>query len=57
MGHAIIILVHKNVEQLCHLVEYFSRNCYVFIHLDCKWKLTQEDIKHLTAYPQVVVNM
>ena len=37
-----MIMAHKNVKQLCHLVEYFSRDCYVFIHLDKKFKVGRE---------------
>ena len=54
MKHAIIILAHKNVEQLCHLVEYFSRDCYVFIHLDTKFRLSHDERERLRAFPQVV---
>ena len=28
MQHAIMIMAHKNMEQLCHLVEYFIHDCY-----------------------------
>lgn len=36
MKHAILILAHKNVPQLCRLVKYFDRDCEVFIHIDKK---------------------
>lgn len=53
MKHAIMIMAHKNLDHLCHLVEYFRANCDVFIHLDgkCAWKV--EDIDRLSAYRQV----
>lgn len=54
MKHAVLIMAHKNLEQLCHLVEYFSRECYVFIHIDKKWKLTSEERAKLEAFPWVV---
>ena len=54
MKHAIIIMAHKNLEQLCHLVEYFSRDCYVFIHLDTKFRLSHDERERLRAFPQVV---
>ena len=54
MQHAIMIMSHKNMEQLCHLVEYFAHDCYVFIHLDKKFKVSREDRERLEAFPQVV---
>ena len=42
------------MEQLCHLVEYFTRDCYVFIHLDKKFKENKEERERLEAFPQVV---
>lgn len=53
MKHAILILAHKNVPQLVHLIEYFKRNCYVFVHIDKKSKITEDEIKTLEAMPQV----
>ena len=49
-----MIMAHKNVKQLCHLVEYFSRDCYVFIHLDKKFKVGREGRERLEAFPQVL---
>jgi len=54
MQHAIMIMAHKNMEQLCHLVEYFTHDCYVFIHLDKKFKVSKEERERLEAFPQVV---
>lgn len=54
MQHAIMIMAHKNMEQLCHLVEYFTHDCYVFIHLDRKFKVSKEEKERLEAFPQVV---
>lgn len=36
MKHAIIILAHKDLENLPHLIEYFQHDCYIYIHID-KW--------------------
>ena len=33
MIQGILILAHKNTEQLMHLIGYFSTDCYVFIHI------------------------
>lgn len=30
MKHSVLILAHKNVEQLCRLVEYFEHDCDVY---------------------------
>lgn len=49
-----MIMAHKNVKQLCHLVEYFSRDFYVYIHLDKKFKVGREGRERLEAFPQVL---
>lgn len=53
MKHGILILAHKNIEQLCRLVKYFSCDCDVFIHIDSKLHLEQEDWEKLLSYRQV----
>lgn len=53
MKHAVMIMAHKNLEQLCRLVEYFRTNCDVFIHLDRKCAWRTEDMERLHAHRQV----
>ena len=53
MKHAIMIMAHKNFEFLRHLIEYFSRDCYVFVHIDKKSGITREQEACLRAMPQV----
>lgn len=53
MTHAILILAHKQINQLFRLIRYFSRKCYVFIHIDKKQDIGMEEEKILYAYPQV----
>ena len=53
MKHAILILAHKNIPQLIHLIEYFSKDCYVFVHIDRKSKITRDEILSLEVMPQV----
>ena len=53
MKHAILILAHKNISQLCRLIEYFKWNCDVFIHIDKKTVVTPEDERKLQYYKQV----
>ena len=53
MRHAIMIMAHKNPGQLCRLVEYFSKDCDVFVHLDKKSAWGRQDIDRLYAYRQV----
>lgn len=55
MKHAILILAHKNVNQLCRLVKYFDTNCDVYIHIDKKQPIGIDDEKRLSEYPQVKV--
>lgn len=47
MSHAILIMAHKDYPQLRHLVEYFSHDCQVFIHVDRKGDITDEQINEL----------
>ncbi len=53
MKQAVIILAHNDIDQLIHLVEYFSRDCDVFIHIDKKRKLKNSEIERLKSNPQV----
>lgn len=53
MKHAIMIMAHKNFEFLHHLIEYFTRDCYVFVHIDKKSSITREEQACLAAMPQV----
>ncbi|MBO5632292.1 MAG: hypothetical protein J5965_24810 [Aeriscardovia sp.] len=53
MKHAIMIMAHKNFEFLHHLIEYFTRDCYVFVHIDKKSGITREQEACLRAMPQV----
>ena len=53
MTHAILILAHKQINHLSRLIRYFSRKCYVFIHIDKKQDFGIEEEKFLYAYPQV----
>lgn len=48
-----MILAHKNIGQLCRLVEYFDRNCEIFIHIDRKQCVKSEDKEKLLDYKQV----
>lgn len=34
MKHAILIMAHKHFDHLKHLIEYFNRDCFVFVHVD-----------------------
>ena len=53
MKQGILILAHKNFDQLYHLVNYFSKDCYVFIHLDKKSDFNQVQINQLKNKDQV----
>ena len=54
MRHAIMIMAHKDIDQVCHLIEYFQNSCYLFVHLDRKHKLNKDERERLESYPQVV---
>lgn len=53
MRHAILILAHKNIDQLCRLVAYFKNDCDVFIHIDRKQNITSDEKEQLFCFPQV----
>lgn len=54
MKNAILILAHKEFPLLLHLVDYFSQDCYVFIHIDKKANVSKQDISILLSKPQVI---
>lgn len=54
MKHAIIIIAHKNFNHLVHLIEYFEKDCYLFVHIDKKSDFTKHEINQITAIPHVV---
>lgn len=48
MRHAILIISHKNLEQLMRLVSVLQDDDFdIYIHLDKKWKLSDENIRSL----------
>lgn len=53
MKHAILIMAHKEFGHLYHLVEYFDKNCDVFIHIDVKSEFTDTEVEKLKALAQV----
>ncbi len=52
MKHAILIMAHKNIGQLCHLVKYFEQDCDVFLHIDQKmeWPCSAELLHRIDKY-------
>lgn len=53
MKHAILIMAHRDIQLLKHLVRYFTHDCYVFIHIDKKSRITGADVESLIVHPQV----
>lgn len=53
MKQGILIQVHKNYEELFHLIEYFHTDCYLFIHIDKKTKWQDDVYQRIRSYPQV----
>ncbi|MCQ2111969.1 MAG: methyltransferase domain-containing protein [Bacteroidaceae bacterium] len=54
MKHAIIILAHKDLENLPHLIEYFQHDCYIYIHIDKGAKISKELLDTIKSEPNVV---
>lgn len=53
MTHAILIIAHKYPEMLIPLIEYFKRDCVVYIHYDRNARLTETEATRLRSFPQV----
>lgn len=53
MKHAILILAHKDFDQLRHLIEYFIKDCVVYVHIDKKAVITSEELHSIDSIPQV----
>ncbi len=48
MKHAILIIAHKNLEQLVHLIQSLEHNCIdVYVHIDKKWKLNDDGFQKI----------
>lgn len=52
MKHAILILAHKDINQVKHLIEYFERDCYVYIHIDKTGEISRANASSLLSLPQ-----
>ena len=53
MTHAILIIAHKYPKMLIPLIEYFRKDCVVYIHYDRNALLTETEVTRLCSYPQV----
>ncbi len=53
LKHAILILAHKDFNQLCTLIDYFDSCCDLFLHIDKKSTLTRQELKQLSERPGV----
>lgn len=53
LQHAIIIIAHRDFEQLIHLIEYFKHDCSVFIHIDKKAQITGQQLNRINNLTQV----
>lgn len=53
MKQAILIMAHKNREQIERLINYFDGRCDIIVHLDRYSPFTKEDEKKLTQLPGV----
>lgn len=50
---AILITAYKNYSHLCDLVKFFNNNFSIYIHVDKKSLITNEELELLRQYPNV----
>ena len=46
-------MAHKHFDHLKHLIEYFSRDCFVFVHVD-KRSLFNGEIDNACYYSSII---
>lgn len=54
MKQAIIILIHKDIENVVRLINYFKGTCDIFIHIDKDYKISTEQYEQLKKLDGVV---
>lgn len=58
MKHAVLIIAHKNMDQLIRLVKSLQDDeLDVYIHLDKKWRITEEEIQRVKSISNNVTIM
>lgn len=55
MKHAILILAHKDIPLLCKIIQYFEKDCDIFVHIDKKAKVTDEDLSVISNHKNVKI--
>lgn len=53
MKHSILILAHKDFTLLRRLIDYFSKECCVYVHIDKKANISEEELMSIESMPQV----
>ncbi len=53
MKQAILIVAHKNPEQLKRLIGYFRGECEIYIHIDRRSEITRDEKEELRSLPGV----
>lgn len=54
MKHAILLIWHKDIDQLKNLIKLFDEDFKFYIHIDKKSIVPEEEIELLKNYSQVV---
>lgn len=54
MKHAIVIMAHKEYDHLKRLINYFNKDCFVFVHIDKQSSMTIDEIANIATLPNVV---
>lgn len=54
MKQAVLILLHKDIEQVARLVGYFQGCCDIFLHVDKDCRLSVEERNYLVSLRGVV---
>ena len=54
MKHAILIMAHDEFLHLEHLIEYFCKDCSIFIHFDKDGSISDNEIKKAAGWNNVL---
>ena len=54
MKQAILLMLHKDIEQAKDLILYFQGKCDIFIHIDKSCKINEKELETIKSLPGVI---